>query len=112
MLERPAAATSRQLIPGRSIIGDNGYFGRAFEAELTERELDASCGRVRKGEARRAEAEILFKPLRQVIGSPSTGTLSRGSLTWNATAARPPGAILARVLAPGLARPPRSGNNE
>ena len=53
--------------PGQTLIGDKNYFGRDFEAELTEREL-VLLRPARKGEARRAGQE-LFKPLRQVIES-------------------------------------------
>ena len=53
--------------PGQVIIGDKNYFGRAFEAELAERELTL-LRPVRRGEARRA-GQNLFKPLRQVIES-------------------------------------------
>src|SRR5271155_1936558 len=46
--------------PGQTIIGDKNYFGRAFEADLTEREL-VLLRPVRKGEARRA-GQHLLKP--------------------------------------------------
>ena len=53
MLE--AARDVTQLIPGRSIIGDKNYFGRAFEAELAERAADAAAaGPQGRGPARRA----------------------------------------------------------
>ena len=53
--------------PGQTLIGDKNYFGRAFEADLTEREL-VLLRPVRKGEAKRAGQQLL-KPLRQVIES-------------------------------------------
>src|SRR5258708_26765419 len=53
--------------PGQTLIGDKNYFGKDFEAELTERHL-ALLRPVRKGEARRA-GQHLLKPLRQVIES-------------------------------------------
>jgi hypothetical protein len=53
--------------PGQTIIGDKNYFGRDFEAELTERDL-VLLRPVRKGEARRAGQDLL-RPLRQVIES-------------------------------------------
>jgi hypothetical protein len=65
MLEAARDVTAAH--PGQVIIGDKNYFGRAFEAELTERELTL-LRPVRKGEAMRA-GQNLFKPLRQVIGS-------------------------------------------
>ncbi len=52
---------------GQTVIGDKNYFGRHFEADLTEREL-VLLRPVRKGEARRA-GQHLFKPLRQVVES-------------------------------------------
>ena len=84
MLEAARDVTAAH--PGQVIIGDKNYFGRAFEAELTERELTL-LRPVRKGEARRA-GQNLFKPLRQVIES--VNWTLRPSLTWNATAAGPP----------------------
>ena len=42
MLEAARDVTAAH--PGQVIIGDKNYFGRAFEAELTERELTL-CGR-------------------------------------------------------------------
>jgi hypothetical protein len=71
--------------PGQTLIGDKNYFGRAFEDDLTEREL-VLLRPVRRGEARRA-GQNLFKPLRQVIESVSW-TL-KGQLTWNDTADAP-----------------------
>ena len=61
MLEAARDVTAAH--PGQVIIGDKNYFGRAFEAELTERELTL-LRPVRKGEATRAGQE-LFKPLRR-----------------------------------------------
>ena len=54
MLEAARDVTAAH--PGQVIIGDKNYFGRAFEAELTERELTL-LRPVRKGggQARRAE---------------------------------------------------------
>ena len=53
--------------PGQTLIGDKNYFGRAFENDLTERDL-VLLRPVRKGEARRAGQQLL-RPLRQVIES-------------------------------------------
>jgi hypothetical protein len=53
--------------PGQTLIGDKNYFGRAFENDLTERDL-VLLRPVRKGEARRA-GQYLLRPLRQVIES-------------------------------------------
>lgn len=53
--------------PGQALIGDKNYFGRAFESDLTERDL-VLLRPVRKGEAKRS-GQHLLKPLRQVIES-------------------------------------------
>jgi hypothetical protein len=85
--------------PGQVIIGDKNYFGRAFEAELTERELTL-LRPVRKGEARRA-GQNLFKPLRQVIES--VNWTFKGQLDLERHGGKTPEGILARVLARVLA---------
>ena len=53
--------------PGQTLIADENYFGRAFENDLTERDL-VLLRPARKGEARRAGQQLL-KPLRQVVES-------------------------------------------
>jgi hypothetical protein len=85
--------------PGQVLIGDKNYFGRAFEADLTEREL-ILLRPVRKGEARRA-GQQLFKPLRQVIES--VNWTFKGQLDLERHGGRTPEGILARVLARVLA---------
>lgn len=85
--------------PGQVIIGDKNYFGRAFEADLTEREL-VLLRPVRKGEARRA-GQNLFKPLRQVIES--VNWTFKGQLDLERHGGRTPEGIIARVLARVLA---------
>ena len=65
MLENAAGIVNAR--PGQTLTGDKNYFGRAFEEDLTEREI-ALLRPVRKGEARRAGQQFL-KPLRQVIES-------------------------------------------
>jgi hypothetical protein len=53
--------------PGQTLIGDKNYFGREFEQELAE--LDIQLLRpTRKSEPERAGSQ-LFKPLRQIIES-------------------------------------------
>lgn len=84
---------------GQTVIGDKNYFGRTFEADLTEREL-VLLRPVRKGEARRA-GQHLFKPLRQVIES--VNWTLKGQLDLERHGGRTPGGILARVLARILA---------
>jgi hypothetical protein len=76
------------------LIGDKNYFGRAFEEELTEREL-VLLRPVRKGEARRAGQQFL-KPLRQVIES--VNWTLKGQLDLEQHGGRTPEGIMARVL--------------
>jgi hypothetical protein len=85
--------------PGQTIIGDKNYFGRAFETDLTEREL-VLLRPARKGEARRA-GQHLFKPLRQVIES--VNWTFKGQLDLERHGGRTPQGILTRVLARILA---------
>jgi hypothetical protein len=80
--------------PGQTVIGDKNYFGRAFEADLTEREL-VLLRPVRKGEARRAGQELL-RPLRQVIES--VNWTFKGQLDLERHGGRTPEGIIARVL--------------
>ena len=97
MLEAARDVTAAH--PGQVIIGDKNYFGRAFEAELTERELTL-LRPVRKGEAMRA-GQNLFKPLRQVIES--VNWTFKGQLDLERHGGKTPEGILARVLARVLA---------
>ena len=97
MLEAAGDVTAAH--PGQVIIGDKNYFGRAFEAELTERELTL-LRPVRKGEARRA-GQNLFRPLRQVIES--VNWTFKGQLDLERHGGKTPEGILARVLARVLA---------
>jgi hypothetical protein len=91
--------------PGQTIIGDRNYFGRAFENDLTERDL-VLLRPVRKGEARRA-GQHLLRPLRQVIESVNwtfKGQLDlEGHVDLERHVGRTPGGIIARVLARILA---------
>jgi Transposase DDE domain len=84
---------------GQTLIGDKNYFGRAFEKDLTEREL-ALLRPARKGEARRP-GQHLFKPLRQVIES--VNWTFKGQLDLERHGGRTPEGIIARVLARVLA---------
>jgi hypothetical protein len=97
MLEAARDVTAAH--PGQVIIGDKNYFGRAFEAELAERELTL-LRPVRKGEAMRA-GQNLFKPLRQVIES--VNWTFKGQLDLERHGGRTPEGIIARVLARVLA---------
>ncbi|MGH7735203.1 MAG: IS982 family transposase, partial [Gemmatimonadales bacterium] len=85
--------------PGQTLIGDKNYFGRDFEADLTERDL-VLLRPMRKGEARRA-GQNLLKPLRQVIES--VNWTFKGQLDLERHGGRTPEGILARVLARILA---------
>jgi hypothetical protein len=85
--------------PGQTVIGDKNYFGRDFEADLTERDL-VLLRPVRKGEAKRAGQQLL-KPLRQVIES--VNWTLKGHLDLEQHGGRTPQGILARVLARILA---------
>ena len=80
--------------PGQTVIGDKNYFGRAFESDLTEREL-VLLRPVRKGEARRA-GQHLLRPLRQVIES--VNWTLKGQLDLERHGGRTPEGIIARVL--------------
>ena len=97
MLEAARDVTAAH--PGQVIIGDKNYFGRAFEADLTEREL-VLLRPVRKGEAGRA-GQNLLKPLRQVIES--VNWTFKGQLDLERHGGRTPEGIIARVLARILA---------
>ena len=80
--------------PGQTVIGDKNYFGRHFEADLTERNL-ALLRPARKGEARRA-GQNLFRPLRLVIES--VNWTFKGQLDLERHGGRTPEGIIARVL--------------
>ncbi len=97
MLE--AARDVADAHPRQTVIGDKNYFGRAFEADLAEREL-VLLRPVRKGEAKRA-AERFFRPLRQVVES--VNWTLKGQLDLEQHGGRTPEGILARVLARVLA---------
>jgi hypothetical protein len=85
--------------PGQTVIGDKNYFGRDFEADLTERAL-VLLRPARKGEAKRAGQQLL-KPLRQVIES--VNWTLKGQLDLEQHGGRTPEGILARILARILA---------
>ena len=92
MLEAARDVTAAH--PGQVIIGDKNYFGRTFEADLTERDL-VLLRPVRKGEASRAGQELL-KPLRQVIES--VNWTFKGQLDLERHGGKTPEGIIARVL--------------
>jgi hypothetical protein len=72
--------------PGQTLIGDKNYFGRGFEKAIAE----CNLALLRPSARARPAAPASSSPSRCArSSSPSTGP-SRGSLTWNATAAGPP----------------------
>ena len=85
--------------PRQTIIGDKNYFGRAFERELTERDLRL-LRPARKGEPERAGAQ-LFKPLRQVIES--INQTFKGQLDLERHGGRTRAGVVVRVLSRILA---------
>jgi len=92
MLEDAAGVLNAR--PGQTLIADKNYFGRAFEDDLTERNLTL-LRPVRKGEARRAGQQFL-RPLRQVIES--VNWTLKGQLDLEQHGGRTPEGIISRVL--------------
>jgi hypothetical protein len=85
--------------PGQTLIGDKNYFGKLFEQDLAERDLDL-LRPVRKGEARRAGQKYL-KPFRQVIESVNWSL--KGQLSLEEHGGRTDLGIFTRVLVRVLA---------
>jgi hypothetical protein len=80
--------------PGQVLLADKNYYGREFEAELAE--LDVQLLRpARKGEPQRAGAR-LFKPLRQLIES--VNDTFKGQLDLERHGGHTPGGVWVRVL--------------
>jgi len=79
---------------GQVVIGDKNYFGREFEAELTEAGLDL-LRPARKGEDPRAGTEF-FKPLRQVIES--INDTFKGQLDLEQHGGHTPAGVWVRVV--------------
>jgi hypothetical protein len=80
--------------PGQTLIGYKNYFGREFEQELAE--LDIQLLRLtRKGEPERAGSQ-LFKPLRQIIES--VNETFKGQLDLERHRGRTPGDVAVRAL--------------
>jgi hypothetical protein len=80
--------------PGQTLIGDKNYFGRDFEHELAEQDIQL-LRPARKGEPERPGAP-LFKPLRQVIES--VNETFKGQLSLEQHRGRTPGGVIARVM--------------
>lgn len=80
--------------PGQTLIGDKNYFGRDFERELAQ--LDIQLLRpTRKGERQRPGGS-LFKPLRQVIES--VNETFKGQLDLEQHRGRTPCGVIVRVM--------------
>jgi hypothetical protein len=85
--------------PHQTIIGDKHYYGRIFEQDLTDRDLQL-LRPARKGEPERAGAH-LFKPLRQTIES--INQTLKGQLDLERHGGRTAEGVTIRVLAKILA---------
>jgi hypothetical protein len=78
--------------PGQTLIGEKNYFGRDFEHELAEQDIQL-LRPARKGEPERPGAP-LFKPLRQVIES--VNETFKGQLNLEEHRGRTPRGVIAR----------------
>ena len=93
-LESILDTTPAPIPAGQTIMADKGYYGRAFENDLAQREITL-LRPARKGEPAREDTQFL-KPLRQRIES-VFDTL-KGQLGLKQHGARTPGGVIARVL--------------
>jgi hypothetical protein len=80
--------------PGQTLIADKGYFGRDFEAQLSDAGVRL-LRPARKGEPERAGTRF-FKPLRQVIES--INQTFKGQLDLERHGGRTPTGVIVRVL--------------
>jgi hypothetical protein len=80
--------------PGQTLIGDKNYFGRDFEQQLAEHDIQL-LRPAHKGELARPRAP-LFKPLRQVIES--VNETFKGQLDLEHHRGRTPRGVIARVM--------------
>jgi hypothetical protein len=102
----PTLVTDRP--PGQTLIGDKNYFGREFETQLADLNIEL-LRPARKGEAERAGSQ-LFKPLRQVIES--INETFKGQLDLERHRGRTPGGVIVRVLQRVLALTAAIWHNE
>jgi hypothetical protein len=102
----PTLVTDRP--PGQTLIGDKNYFGREFESQLADLNIELLRG-ARKGEAERAGSQ-LFKPLRQVIES--INETFKGQLDLERHRGRTPTGVIVRVLQRVLALTAAIWHNE
>ncbi|MGW2827281.1 IS982 family transposase [Streptomyces sp. NPDC001443] len=79
---------------GQTLIGDKNYFGRTFEQELAQQDIQL-LRPTRKGERQRPGGS-LFKPLRQVIES--VNETFKGQLSLEQHRGRTPRGVIARVM--------------
>jgi Transposase DDE domain len=82
------------LLPGHTLIGDKNYYGRDFEAALTQAGLHL-LRPARQGEPGRPGAQF-FKPLRQIIES--VNDTFKGQLDLERHGGRTPSGVITRVL--------------
>jgi hypothetical protein len=80
--------------PGQTLIGDKNYYGRDFEATMTDAGIRL-LRPARKGEPPRAGAH-LFKPLRQIIES--VNDTFKGQLNLEQHGGHTPAGVMVRVL--------------
>ena len=82
------------LLPGQTLIGDKNYYGRDFEAALSQAGLHLLCP-ARQGEPARPGAQF-FRPLRQTIES--VNDTLKGQLDLERHGGHPPAGVITRVL--------------
>jgi hypothetical protein len=102
----PTLVTDRP--PGQTLIGDKNYFGREFESQLADLNIEL-LRPTRKGEADRTGSQ-LFKPLRQVIESINETFKGQFDLEWHR--GRTFGGVIVRVLQRVLALTAAIWHNE
>ena len=83
------------LLPGQTLIGDKSYYGRDFEAALSQAALHTCCARRAQGEPARPGAQF-FRPLRQTIES--VNDTLKGQLDLERHGGHTPAGVITRVL--------------
>ena len=82
------------LLPGQTLIGDKSYYGRDFEAALSQAGLHL-LRPARQGEPARPGAQF-FRPLRQTIES--VNDTLKGQLDLERHGGHTPAGVITRVL--------------
>jgi len=82
------------LLPGQTLIGDKSYYGRDFEAALSQAGLHL-LRPARQGEPARPGAQF-FRPLRQTIES--VNDTLKGQLDLERHGGHTPAGVISRVL--------------